>query len=104
MLSSDADVSRSLPGRHAFTVAKGPFANTPRAPSSSSAFSRVTAFPWEPDRASCGVKPRESFDYGPRTPFRRSIFQFRSLFVLQSNGSLPCTLGPVLEHLLAKDG
>eukprot|EP00965_Chrysotila_dentata_P093443 3086679-Pleurochrysis_carterae.AAC.1 len=36
MLSSDADVSRSLPARRAFTVPTGPLANTPPAPSSSS--------------------------------------------------------------------
>eukprot|EP00965_Chrysotila_dentata_P134078 4433850-Pleurochrysis_carterae.AAC.2 len=39
----DADFSRSLPEQRAFTVAAGPFANSPPAPSSSSAFSRVTA-------------------------------------------------------------
>eukprot|EP00965_Chrysotila_dentata_P223047 6193358-Pleurochrysis_carterae.AAC.2 len=39
MFSSDADVSRSLPERRAFTVGTGPLANTPPAPSSSSAFS-----------------------------------------------------------------
>eukprot|EP00965_Chrysotila_dentata_P122843 4059987-Pleurochrysis_carterae.AAC.1 len=39
MLYSNADVSRSLPERRAFTVATGPLANTPLAPSSSSAFS-----------------------------------------------------------------
>eukprot|EP00965_Chrysotila_dentata_P152463 5038893-Pleurochrysis_carterae.AAC.2 len=37
----DADVSRSLPERRAFTVASGPLANTPPVSSSSSAFSRV---------------------------------------------------------------
>eukprot|EP00965_Chrysotila_dentata_P047976 1591440-Pleurochrysis_carterae.AAC.1 len=31
MLSSDADVSKSLPERRAFTVATGPLANTPPA-------------------------------------------------------------------------
>eukprot|EP00965_Chrysotila_dentata_P055991 1856531-Pleurochrysis_carterae.AAC.2 len=40
MLSSNADVPRSLPSaRRAFTVATGPLAHTPPAPSSSSAFS-----------------------------------------------------------------
>eukprot|EP00965_Chrysotila_dentata_P062594 2074096-Pleurochrysis_carterae.AAC.1 len=43
-----------LPERRAFTIATGPLANTPPAPSSSSAFSRVTASLWEPDRASHG--------------------------------------------------
>eukprot|EP00965_Chrysotila_dentata_P260673 6213995-Pleurochrysis_carterae.AAC.3 len=46
------------------------------APSSSSVFSRVTAFPWEPNRAFCGVKPREPFYYSPPTPFCRSTFLF----------------------------
>eukprot|EP00965_Chrysotila_dentata_P118949 3933151-Pleurochrysis_carterae.AAC.2 len=68
MLSSDADVSKSLPARRAFTVATGPLARTPPAPSSSSAFFRVTAFPSEPNRAFRGVKPRDSFDYGLRRP------------------------------------
>eukprot|EP00965_Chrysotila_dentata_P177446 5860779-Pleurochrysis_carterae.AAC.1 len=39
MLSSGADVLRSLPPRGAFTVATGPIAHTPPAPLSSFAFS-----------------------------------------------------------------
>eukprot|EP00965_Chrysotila_dentata_P235061 6200535-Pleurochrysis_carterae.AAC.2 len=39
MLSSDADVKRSLPAWRAFTVVTGPLAHTPPAPSSSSIFS-----------------------------------------------------------------
>eukprot|EP00965_Chrysotila_dentata_P059139 1962928-Pleurochrysis_carterae.AAC.1 len=42
MLSSVADVSRILPARRAFTVATGPLAHTPPAPSSSFVFSLPT--------------------------------------------------------------
>eukprot|EP00965_Chrysotila_dentata_P216864 6189622-Pleurochrysis_carterae.AAC.1 len=45
MLSSDADALRSLPERRAFTVVKGPLANTPPAPSSSSAFFHLPPSP-----------------------------------------------------------
>eukprot|EP00965_Chrysotila_dentata_P261345 6214222-Pleurochrysis_carterae.AAC.2 len=62
MLSTDADVSRSLPARRAFTVATGPLAHTPQAASNTSVLSRVTAFPREPDRAFCKGKPRDFFD------------------------------------------
>eukprot|EP00965_Chrysotila_dentata_P261155 6214157-Pleurochrysis_carterae.AAC.1 len=87
MLSSDADVSRSLPARRAFTVATGPLTNTPPAPSSSSVLACVTAFPWEPNSAFCGIEPPDSFDSGPPTPLCRSISSsspilFRNLTVL----------------------
>eukprot|EP00965_Chrysotila_dentata_P038892 1292212-Pleurochrysis_carterae.AAC.1 len=55
MLSSDADVSRRLPERRAFTVAAGPLANTPPAPSSSSALSHPPPFPFQTPCFSCSA-------------------------------------------------
>eukprot|EP00965_Chrysotila_dentata_P186999 6171858-Pleurochrysis_carterae.AAC.1 len=102
MLSSDADITRSLSARHALTVATGPLAHTPPAPSSSSVFSCVTAFPREPNRAFCGGKPKDSFDYGRPTPFFRSNVKFRSLCVPESSSPLQHLCGPVLGHLTFK--
>eukprot|EP00965_Chrysotila_dentata_P037961 1261822-Pleurochrysis_carterae.AAC.1 len=58
MLSSNADVSRSLPARRAFTVATGPLAHTPLGPSSSSALSLP---PPSPSQTACSVAPLQGF-------------------------------------------
>eukprot|EP00965_Chrysotila_dentata_P144902 4785326-Pleurochrysis_carterae.AAC.1 len=74
----------------------------PPAPSSSSVVSRVTAFPWEPSSAFCGIGPPDSFGSGPPTPLCRPIFLFRPFFVQESDGFLPHIWGPVLEASTVK--
>eukprot|EP00965_Chrysotila_dentata_P139937 4626051-Pleurochrysis_carterae.AAC.1 len=103
MFSSDEDDLRSLPPGRAFTVATEPLANTPPALSSASVFSRVTAFPWEPNSAFCGIGPPVPFNSGPLTPLCRPIFLFRPPFVQESDGFIPHIWGPVLRLLLLRD-
>eukprot|EP00965_Chrysotila_dentata_P201035 6180342-Pleurochrysis_carterae.AAC.6 len=57
ILSNDEGLFSCLPGRRAYAVATEPLAHALPAPSCSSAFSRVSAFPREPDSAFCGGKP-----------------------------------------------
>eukprot|EP00965_Chrysotila_dentata_P069368 2292766-Pleurochrysis_carterae.AAC.2 len=88
--------SKSICRADAHTPSPHNVSPTQPAHSCSSVFSRISAFPREPDSAFCGGKPRDSFDCGPLLTFRRPIFHFLPHHVPESVGPLQHICRPVV--------